>query len=70
MPLITYPCTNHFVSGLIYGVLVFDFKDLNIYDGTTDSADAEITISDEDFYLVGTKETTFDALLAEVCLQQ
>ncbi|CAD6995158.1 unnamed protein product [Ceratitis capitata] len=39
--------------------------DLNIYDGTTDASDAEITISDEDFYLVGTKEITFDKLLAE-----
>ncbi|XP_053945452.1 uncharacterized protein LOC128854955 isoform X2 [Anastrepha ludens] len=39
--------------------------DLNIYDGTTDSADAEITITDDDFYMVGTKEITFDSLLAE-----
>ncbi|XP_017478185.1 PREDICTED: uncharacterized protein LOC108367975 isoform X2 [Rhagoletis zephyria] len=39
--------------------------DLNIYEGTTDAADAEVIISDEDFYLVGTKETTFDVLLAE-----
>ncbi|XP_017493969.1 PREDICTED: uncharacterized protein LOC108382085 isoform X2 [Rhagoletis zephyria] len=39
--------------------------DLNIYEGTTDAADAEVIISDEDFYLVGTKQTTFDVLLAE-----
>ncbi|XP_054745823.1 uncharacterized protein LOC129250208 isoform X2 [Anastrepha obliqua] len=39
--------------------------DLNIYDGTMDSADAEITITDDDFYMVGTKEMTFDSLLAE-----
>ncbi|XP_039960159.1 uncharacterized protein LOC126767813 isoform X2 [Bactrocera neohumeralis] len=39
--------------------------DLNIYDGTTDTADAEITISDDDFYLVGTKETTFDKLVSD-----
>nr|XP_014085828.1 uncharacterized protein LOC106614560 isoform X2 [Bactrocera oleae] len=39
--------------------------DLNIYDGTTDAADAEVTISDDDFYLVGTKETTFDKLVSD-----
>ncbi|XP_023158564.1 uncharacterized protein LOC101450407 [Ceratitis capitata] len=52
-------------DGKLIKSTVFDFKDLNIYDGTTDASDAEITISDEDFYLVGTKEITFDKLLAE-----
>lgn len=51
---------------LIDAVIVFDFKDLNIYDGTADAPDAEITISDDEFYLIGTKETTFDKLLSEV----
>lgn len=50
---------------LIDAVIVFDFKDLNIYDGTADAPDAEITISDDEFYLIGTKETTFDKLLSE-----
>ncbi|XP_053945451.1 uncharacterized protein LOC128854955 isoform X1 [Anastrepha ludens] len=52
-------------NGKLIKSVVFDFKDLNIYDGTTDSADAEITITDDDFYMVGTKEITFDSLLAE-----
>ncbi|XP_017493967.1 PREDICTED: uncharacterized protein LOC108382085 isoform X1 [Rhagoletis zephyria] len=52
-------------DGKLIKSVVFDFKDLNIYEGTTDAADAEVIISDEDFYLVGTKQTTFDVLLAE-----
>uniref|UniRef100_A0A0A1WQB3 Peroxisomal multifunctional enzyme type 2 n=1 Tax=Zeugodacus cucurbitae TaxID=28588 RepID=A0A0A1WQB3_ZEUCU len=52
-------------DGKLIKSVVFDFKELNIYDGTTVAADAEITISDDDFYLVGTKETTFDKLLSE-----
>uniref|UniRef100_A0A034WDL9 SCP2 domain-containing protein n=1 Tax=Bactrocera dorsalis TaxID=27457 RepID=A0A034WDL9_BACDO len=52
-------------DGKLIKSVVFDFKDLNIYDGTTEAADAEITISDDDFYLVGTKETTFDKLVSD-----
>ncbi|XP_067629555.1 uncharacterized protein euc [Eurosta solidaginis] len=52
-------------DGKLLKSVVFDFKELKIYDGTTDSADAEITITDDDFYMVGTKATTFERLLAE-----
>ncbi|XP_075148552.1 eucalyptus isoform X2 [Haematobia irritans] len=38
--------------------------ELNIYDGTNADAEAEITISDENFYLVGSKQKTFDDLMA------
>ncbi|XP_073816551.1 eucalyptus isoform X2 [Musca autumnalis] len=38
--------------------------ELNIYEGTSSETDAEITVSDDNFYLVGSKETTFDDLLA------
>ncbi|KAM7359724.1 eucalyptus isoform 2-T2 [Cochliomyia hominivorax] len=37
--------------------------ELNIYEGNCSEPDAEVTISDENFYLVGTKETTFDDLI-------
>ncbi|XP_005181351.4 uncharacterized protein LOC101900543 isoform X1 [Musca domestica] len=56
----------HFTDsdGNLIKSMVFDFKELNIYEGTCTDADAEITVSDENFYLVGSKETTFDDLLA------
>ncbi|KRF99756.1 uncharacterized protein Dwil_GK22434, isoform C [Drosophila willistoni] len=36
---------------------------LDIYEGNTASADGRVTISDEDFYLVGTKQKTFDEII-------
>lgn len=47
-------------------VLVFDFKELNIYEGNCTQPDAEVTISDENFFMVGSKQTTFDDLIADV----
>ncbi|XP_068155606.1 uncharacterized protein euc isoform X2 [Drosophila tropicalis] len=51
----------------------FDFTDvdgkliksvaLDIYEGNTANADGRVTISDEDFYLVGTKQKTFDEII-------
>ncbi|XP_034131241.1 uncharacterized protein LOC117585712 isoform X2 [Drosophila guanche] len=38
---------------------------LNIYEGSADSADGQVTISDEDFYLVGTKQKTFQEILQQ-----
>ncbi|XP_075148551.1 eucalyptus isoform X1 [Haematobia irritans] len=56
----------HFTDsdGNLIKSMVFDFKELNIYDGTNADAEAEITISDENFYLVGSKQKTFDDLMA------
>ncbi|TMW54041.1 hypothetical protein DOY81_000827, partial [Sarcophaga bullata] len=57
----------HFTDseGNLIQSMVFDFKELNIYDGKHSEPDAEVTISDENFFLVGTKQTTFDDLLAD-----
>ncbi|XP_036672664.3 uncharacterized protein euc isoform X2 [Drosophila suzukii] len=38
---------------------------LDIYEGSAASADAQVTISDEDFYLVGTKQKTFQEVLQQ-----
>ncbi|XP_017845186.1 uncharacterized protein LOC108601771 isoform X2 [Drosophila busckii] len=38
---------------------------LDIYEGQTANADGRITIADEDFYLIGTKQTSFDQVVAE-----
>ncbi|XP_013117088.2 uncharacterized protein LOC106094421 isoform X2 [Stomoxys calcitrans] len=38
--------------------------ELNIYEGTCADAEADITVSDENFYLVGSKLTTFEELVA------
>uniref|UniRef100_A0A1I8PK75 SCP2 domain-containing protein n=1 Tax=Stomoxys calcitrans TaxID=35570 RepID=A0A1I8PK75_STOCA len=38
--------------------------ELNIYEGTCADAEADITVSDENFYLVGSKQTTFEELVA------
>ncbi|XP_033163800.1 uncharacterized protein LOC117143302 isoform X2 [Drosophila mauritiana] len=38
---------------------------LDIYEGSASSADAQVTISDEDFYLVGTKQKTFQEVLQQ-----
>jgi len=46
-------------------IVVFDFKALDIYEGSAASADAQVTISDEDFYLVGTKQKTFQEVLQQ-----
>jgi len=46
-------------------LIVFDFKALDIYEGKASDADGKITITDEDFYLVGTKQTTFEQILQE-----
>lgn len=37
-----------------------DLKDLKIYEGTTDKADGEVTIVDEDFYALVTKKMSLD----------
>uniref|UniRef100_A0A1A9Z8A7 SCP2 domain-containing protein n=1 Tax=Glossina pallidipes TaxID=7398 RepID=A0A1A9Z8A7_GLOPL len=52
-------------EGKLIKSMVFDFKELNIYEGTTESADTKIKVSDEDFFKIGCKQTTFDQLLAE-----
>ncbi|EDW83227.1 uncharacterized protein Dwil_GK22434, isoform A [Drosophila willistoni] len=51
------------VDGQLIKSVVFDFKALDIYEGNTASADGRVTISDEDFYLVGTKQKTFDEII-------
>ncbi|XP_037948803.1 uncharacterized protein LOC119680181 [Teleopsis dalmanni] len=51
--------------GKLIKSVVFDFKDLNIYEGSTKEHDGEITVADDDFYMVGSKQTTFDELLAK-----
>ncbi|XP_034114402.1 uncharacterized protein LOC133837787 isoform X2 [Drosophila sulfurigaster albostrigata] len=38
---------------------------LDIYEGKAPDADGSVTIADEDFYLVGTKQTTFDKILEQ-----
>ncbi|KAM8706691.1 hypothetical protein ACLKA7_010887 [Drosophila subpalustris] len=38
---------------------------LDIYEGKASDADGEITIADEDFYLVGTKQMTFEQMLQQ-----
>ncbi|XP_017037857.1 uncharacterized protein euc isoform X2 [Drosophila kikkawai] len=38
---------------------------LDIYEGCASSADGQVTISDEDFYLVGTKQKTFQEILQQ-----
>lgn len=45
--------------------IVFDFKALDIYEGKAPDADGRVTIADEDFYLVGTKQTTFENILQQ-----
>uniref|UniRef100_A0A1I8PJZ1 SCP2 domain-containing protein n=1 Tax=Stomoxys calcitrans TaxID=35570 RepID=A0A1I8PJZ1_STOCA len=56
----------HFTDsdGNLIKSMVFDFKELNIYEGTCADAEADITVSDENFYLVGSKQTTFEELVA------
>lgn len=47
--------------------LVFDFKNLKIYEGNTDKYDAEITIDDNDLYdVLVTKKKTFRGLFNQV----
>ncbi|XP_015037411.2 uncharacterized protein euc isoform X1 [Drosophila pseudoobscura] len=53
------------VDGKLIKSMVFDFKALNIYEGSAASADGQVTISDEDFYLVGTKQKTFQQILQQ-----
>ncbi|XP_055852891.1 non-specific lipid-transfer protein-like 1 [Episyrphus balteatus] len=43
---------------------VFDLKDLKIYEGTTDKADGEVTIIDEDFYALVSKKMSLDEYIA------
>ncbi|ALC47656.1 CG12269 [Drosophila busckii] len=52
-------------DGKLIKSMVFDFKALDIYEGQTANADGRITIADEDFYLIGTKQTSFDQVVAE-----
>ncbi|XP_065360902.1 uncharacterized protein euc isoform X2 [Calliphora vicina] len=39
--------------------------ELNIYEGNCSEPDAEVTISDENFFMVGSKQTTFDDLMVD-----
>ncbi|KAM8706690.1 hypothetical protein ACLKA7_010887 [Drosophila subpalustris] len=52
-------------DGQLIKSMVFDFKALDIYEGKASDADGEITIADEDFYLVGTKQMTFEQMLQQ-----
>ncbi|KAH8312717.1 hypothetical protein KR215_010347 [Drosophila sulfurigaster] len=52
-------------EGQLIKSMVFDFKALDIYEGKAPDADGSVTIADEDFYLVGTKQTTFDKILEQ-----
>ncbi|XP_017085089.1 uncharacterized protein LOC108117251 isoform X1 [Drosophila eugracilis] len=52
-------------DGNLIKSMVFDFKALDIYEGNASGADAQVTISDEDFYLVGTKQKTFQEVLEQ-----
>ncbi|XP_016985089.1 uncharacterized protein LOC108048752 isoform X1 [Drosophila rhopaloa] len=52
-------------DGILIKSMVFDFKALDIYEGSAASADAQVTISDEDFYLVGTKQKSFQEILQQ-----
>lgn len=45
--------------------VVFDFKALDIYEGTAADVDGRVTIADEDFYLVGTKQQSFEQMLEQ-----
>ncbi|XP_065360892.1 uncharacterized protein euc isoform X1 [Calliphora vicina] len=57
----------HFTDseGQLIKSVVFDFKELNIYEGNCSEPDAEVTISDENFFMVGSKQTTFDDLMVD-----
>ncbi|KAH8407089.1 hypothetical protein KR222_006117 [Zaprionus bogoriensis] len=52
-------------DGKLIKSMVFDFKALDIYEGNAPDADGRVTIADEDFYLVGTKQTTFENILQQ-----
>ncbi|XP_034486792.1 uncharacterized protein LOC117791213 isoform X1 [Drosophila innubila] len=52
-------------DGQLIKSMVFDFKALDIYEGNASDADGKITIADEDFYLVGTKQTSFEQILQQ-----
>ncbi|KAH8280068.1 hypothetical protein KR018_004523 [Drosophila ironensis] len=52
-------------DGKLIKSMVFDFKALDIYEGSASGADGQVTISDEDFYLVGTKQKTFQEILQQ-----
>ncbi|KAH8375869.1 hypothetical protein KR200_004870 [Drosophila serrata] len=52
-------------DGNLIKSMVFDFKALDIYEGCTSNADGQVTISDDDFYLVGTKQKTFQEILQQ-----
>ncbi|XP_046805408.1 uncharacterized protein LOC111682717 isoform X2 [Lucilia cuprina] len=39
--------------------------ELNIYEGNCSEPDAEVTISDENFFMVGSKQISFDDLIAD-----
>lgn len=45
---------------------VFDFNNLRIYEGTTDKADVHVNVSDEDFFLIGTRKCTAQELVEQV----
>ncbi|XP_032596523.1 uncharacterized protein LOC6568291 isoform X1 [Drosophila grimshawi] len=52
-------------DGILIKSMVFDFKALDIYEGKAPDADGRVTIADEDFYLVGTKQKTFEQILEQ-----
>ncbi|XP_055377825.1 uncharacterized protein LOC129609737 isoform X1 [Condylostylus longicornis] len=43
--------------------VVLDLKNLKVFDGSIENPDVEINVSDDDFYLVGTKQISFDNLI-------
>jgi hypothetical protein len=47
---------------------VLDLKDVKLFVGTVDNADAVLTLDDDDFCLIAAKQTTFAKLLEEVNL--
>lgn len=57
--------SNLFVLLADHLTIVFDFKALDIYEGKAPDADGRVTIADEDFYLVGTKQATFESMLQQ-----
>ena len=46
--------------------IVVDLKALKVFDGIANCPDAQISLTDEDFYLIGTKNITFDELIQMV----
>ncbi|XP_030371153.1 uncharacterized protein LOC115621601 isoform X1 [Scaptodrosophila lebanonensis] len=53
------------VDGNLIKSMVFDFKALDIYEGSASEVDGRITIADEDFYSIGTKQITFEEVVQQ-----